>query len=308
MSALRKFLTPAPPLPWRIGAVTGAHLSIGIVMAAVAWLAGRPTLLADFFRYPGAIFLVGANAAGLWLSWLCWRQFSRNDLLRQAWFLIMLAASARLLGSLCSQVLGAYTHLNPLMYTSTGWPAPAIRVFGRVGLLLGGPFQMTLLACGLSFVLRAYRRSGLFHHLARWTSLLAGVLILYTVHEARLLQGLLRTGQASAGFQLFGWPNDPLLIVLLFEAVCILRPVLGTGWGLIAKCWGAFAAGIALQAVGDILLWVPWQSSMSELSRTLGWCAWFVAGAAYALGPAYQLEAFRRVLQGGRDAKTRRAA
>ncbi len=308
MNALRKLWTPAPPVPWRIGAITAAHLAIGLVVAVAAGLAARPALLADFFRYPGAIFLVGANAAGLWLSWLCWRQFSRSDLLRQAWLLIMLAAGAHLLGSLCSQVLGAYTHLNPLMYTRTGWPAPAIKMFGRAGLLLSGPFQMTLLACGLSFVLRAYRRSGLFPHLARWTVLLAGALILYTVHEAKLLQALLRTGNASGGFQVFGWPSDPLLIVLLFEAICILRPALGTGWGLIAKCWGAFAAGIALQAVGDILLWAPGQSGLSALARTLGWSAWFLAGAAYALGPAYQLEAFRRVLRGGRDASSRRAA
>jgi hypothetical protein len=307
MNALKKLWTPAP-VPWWIGAVTGAHLAIGLVVAVAAWVARRPTLLADFFRYPGAIFLVGANAAGLWLSWLCWRQFSRNDLLRQAWLLIMLAAGAHLLGSLCSQVLGAYTHLNPLMYTRTGWPAPAIKVFGRAGLLLGGPFQMTLLACGLSFVLRAYRRSGLFPHLAYWTSLLGGALILYTVHEAKLLQSLLRTGKASGGFQVFGWPSDPLLIVLLFEALCILRPALGTGWGLIGKCWGAFAAGIALSALGDLLLWAPWQSSLSELARMLGWYAWFLAGAAYALGPAYQLEAFHRVLRGGRDIASRRAA
>jgi hypothetical protein len=164
---------------------------------------------------------------------------------------------------------------------------------------------MTLLACGLSFVLRAYRRSGLFPHLARWVWLLAAVLVMYTVHEAKLLQTLLRSGKASGGFQVLGWPSDPLLIVLLFEALCILRPVLGTGWGLIAKCWGAFAAGIALHAMGDILLW---QGLLPEQARALGWFAWFLAGAAYALGPAYQLEAFRQVLHGGRDANARRAA
>jgi hypothetical protein len=254
------------------------------------------------------LFLVSASTAGLWLSWRCWREFSKNDLLRQAWLLIMWAAGAQCLGSVCTQVLGAYTHLNPLMYTSTGWPAPAIRLFGRVGLLMNGPFQMTLLACGLSFVLRAYRRSGLFPHMARWVWLLAAALVMYTVHEARLVQALLRTGKVSGGFQILGWPSDPLLIVLLFEALCILRPVFGTGWGLIAKCWGAFAAGIALQAVGDILLWVAWQGNPPEPARILGWFAWFLAGMAFALGPAYQLEAFRQVLYGGRDANARRAA
>ncbi len=308
MSTLRKLWTPAPPLPWLVAAITAAHLAIALVIAAASAPTGKGALFADFLRYPGALFLVGANAIGFWLSWRCWQQFSKSDLLRQAWLLITWAAGARWLGALLMQVLGAYTHLNPLMYTSTGRPAPAIALFGRVGLLMNGPFQMTLLACGLSFVLRAYRRSGLFPHLARWIWLLGAALVLYTVHEAKLVQALLETGHVRGGFQVLGWPSDPLLIVLLFEALCILRPVLGTGWGLIAKCWGAFAAGIALHAAGDILLWAAWEGSPPELAHTLGWFAWFLAGAAYTLGPAYQLEAFQRVLEGTRDANARRAA
>jgi hypothetical protein len=305
MNALRKLWTHAPPVPWIVGAIAVAHLAVGLAVACVSWLARKPALMADFLRYPGALFLVSASGAGFWLSMRCWQQFSKADLLRQAWLLTMLAAGASVVGNAFSLILGAYTPLNPLMHTLTGWPAPAIKAFARVGLLLGGPFQMALLACGLSFVLRAYRRSGLFPHLARWIWLLGAVLMLYTVHEAKLLQALLRTGHVSGGFQMLGWPSDPLLIVLLFEAVCILRPVLGTGWGLIAKCWGAFAAGIALHALSDILISV---GGLPEAAHTLAWFAWFLAGAAYVLGPAYQLEAFRRVLQGGRDASERRAA
>jgi hypothetical protein len=80
----------------------------------------------------------------------------------------------------------------------------------------------------------------------------------------------------------------------------------GTGWGLIARCWGAFAAGIALHAIGDIL--ASWQGNAPDSFNALGWFAWFLAGAAYALGPAYQLEAFRQVLEGSRAADARRAA
>jgi hypothetical protein len=308
MNALRKSWTPSPSLPWLIGAITAAHVAIALVIAVVAGVTGKSDLFADFLRFPGALFLVSASATGFWLSWRCWRQFSKSDLLRQAWLLIMWAAGLQCVGTICTQVLGAYTHLNPLMYTRSGWPAPAIGMCARVGLLLNGPFQMTLLACGLSFVLRAYRRSGLFPHMARWVWLLAGTLVLYTMHEGKMVQVLLQTGKVRGGYQVLGWPSDPLLIVLLFEALCILRPVLGTGWGLIARCWGAFAAGIALHVLGDILLWAAWDGSPPDLARALGWLAWFLAAAAYALGPAYQLEAFRQVLQGGRDATTRRAA
>ena len=306
MTAFRKLWTPSPRVPWLIAAATVAHLAVGLGMVVASRLSGKPDLIANFFRYPGAIYLVGMSAIAFWLSLRCWRQFSKADLLRQAWLLIMLAAAMDALGNVCLHVLGAYAWLNPLTHTASGWPAPAIKLLGRVGLLLGGLFQMALLACGLSFVLRAYRRSGLFPNLSRWICLLAGVLMLYTVHEARLLQALLRSGKVSGGIQILGWPSDPLLIVLLFEAVCILRPVLGTGWGLIARCWAAFAAGIVFHALGDIL--ASRHGYPPQTIGTLSWCAWFLAGAAYALGPAYQLEAFRAVEQSARHAIARRAA
>jgi|SRR5579871_3044805 len=305
MNVPRKLWPEGSSIAWVAGAITIVHLAIGILLAIIGRLAGRPSMVTTFFLYPGALFLVSAGVAGFWLSLQCWRHFSKNDLLRQAWLLIMLAAGADLIGALFTQVLGAYSRLNPLMHTATGWPATAIKLFGRVGLLLGGPFQMALLACGLSFVLRAYRRSGLFPHMGRWVWLLAGALTVYTVHEAKLVQTLLRTGKVSGGFQVLGWPSDPLLIVLLFEAVCILRPVVGTGWGLIAKCWGAFAAGIVLHALGNILT-TP--GSLPENTHMAGWYAMSLAAVAYVLGPAYQLEAFRRVLQDGRNANARRAA
>jgi len=61
-----------------------------------------------------------------------------------------------------------------------------------------------------------------------------------------------------------------------------------------------------LHALGDIL--AAWQGNPSAAFSTLGWCAWFLAAAAYALGPAYQLEAFRQVLEDSRNVNARRAA
>jgi len=53
MNALKKLWTPAPPVPWLLGAITLAHLAFGIGVAVVAKAAGKPDLLANFYRYPG---------------------------------------------------------------------------------------------------------------------------------------------------------------------------------------------------------------------------------------------------------------
>ena len=89
--------------------------------------------------------------------------------------------------------------------------------------------------------------------------------------------------------------NDPLLLVLLIEAALIHRAALGMGWGLVNRCWGAFVAAILLTCAGDIIAWanayvpLPWQVN------ALSWHIWFVAGAAFALGPAHQLQAVQRI-------------
>jgi len=67
------------------------------------------------------------------------------------------------------------------------------------------------------------------------------------------------------------------------------------GWGLVNRCWGAFVAAILLTCAADIIAWanvyvpLPWQVNV------LSWHIWFVAGAAFALGPAYQLQAVQRI-------------
>jgi hypothetical protein len=296
---MKKWLAAVPSTPWVIFAVTAVHMAIGLG-AALAWLlTGHASIITAFLHYPGAIFLVSVSAAELWLSWFCWRQFSRGDVLRQGWCLIMLASAAHLIGNVFFQLLGVNSFLNPLMYFGVPWANTAMESLRRIGLLVGGPFHMTLLACGLSFVLGIYGRSGLLPRLARANWLLAAVLLAYTVREASQLDALLRSGKVAARYEVFGWPTDALLIVLLFEAVCIFRSVLGMGWGLIAKCWAAFSVAIAATVLGDIGLWANWNGYLPGWATTLGWYTSFLAGAAYVLGPAYQMEAFRRVRQSG---------
>ena len=303
-----KFSRSLPSIPQLIVAVTAVTLAVG-VGAAVAWQrTGHNTVINTFFHYPGALFLISAAAVELWLSWFSWRQFSSRETMRHAWFLIMLAAAMHLTGSVFSQVLGVDSYLNPLMYCDVPWVDAASESFRQIGLLIGGPLQMTMLACGLLFMLRVYRRSGLLARLTFSDGLLITLLAFYTFREAWQVVEFIRAGKMFTAYQIIAWTSDPLLIVLLFEAICIRRAVLAMGRGLIAMCWGAFAAAIGLTALGDIGIWATWNGYLPGIAASLGWYVWFLAGAAYALGPAYQVEAFRRVEDGACETISHSAA
>jgi hypothetical protein len=95
-------------------------------------------------------------------------------------------------------------------------------------------------------------------------------------------------------YEMISWTSDPLLIVLLLEAICV-GLVLDMGWGLIARCWGAFVDAIVFTALGNVWIWATWTGLVPRPVDAIGWFIWFPAAAAFALGPAYQVEAFRRV-------------
>jgi hypothetical protein len=297
-----------PSIPRLILAVTAFLLAMGLGAGIAWWRTGHAAIIRVFFQYPGAIFIVGASAAELWLCCYCWRQFSRGEIMRRAWFLIMLAAGAHFTGMVFSQFLGVDSYLNPIMYCDVPWVDTAAEHFRQIGILIGGPLQMALLACGLALVLRTYRRAGLLPRLSSSDWFLVTVLAIYTMREAWQVVYFVRAGSVVTVYEALSWPSDPLLIVLLFEAICIRRSVLGMGRGLIAKCWGAFAVGIAMTALGDIGLWATWNGYLSKPLAAASWYVWFLWSAAYALGPAYQVEAFRRVRQTAHQAAARRAA
>ena len=59
----------------------------------------------------------------------------------------------------------------------------------------------------------------------------------------------------------------------------------------------AFAAAIALTALGDIGIWATWNGYLPWPWSSMGWYVWFLASGAYALGPAYQVHAFRSIIR-----------
>ena len=217
--------------------------------------------------------------------------------MRTAWQLIAFSAASELAGSILTQIFGAKSGLNPLRYLPGGaGPVPVLR---SVGLILDGPCRFALLAVALFLVLRLYRRSGF---LGQYTALDWVALVVfgaYLIRQTTQVVAAHRQGKQFSLAEILNFPADPLLWVLLAQALRLFRSVRQMGAGWITNCYGAFSAGIFLILVGDVAIWatnwgyLPWPWS------AVGWYVWVPASAAFALAPAYQLQAMRHAESSG---------
>ena len=89
------------------------------------------------------------------------------------------------------------------------------------------------------------------------------------------------------------WPNDMLLAVLLLEAILLFRTAADMGKGYIAWAWGAFAVAIFLTVLESIGQWLTAYGYLPYPENAVTWYVWYVWAAAFALGPAYQVDAIR---------------
>jgi hypothetical protein len=197
----------------------------------------------------------------------------------------LLSAASAFAGSILIQIFGTRSRLNPLSYFPGG--AGQVPAWRSAGLVLDGPCRFALLAAGLFLVLRLYRHSGfLGKYTARDWAALVGLGI-YVVREATQVVVAKRQGRQFSLTEILTLPTDPLLWVLLAQALRLLRSVQGMGPGWIGNCYAAFSFGIFLVLVGDVAIWatnwgyLPWPWS------ALGWYLWVPAAAAFALAPAY---------------------
>jgi hypothetical protein len=283
-------------IPRSVLLATLIQMALGIG-ALISWqVTGVLAIVVDFFHYEGAMFFVLAGAAEVWLSYYCWRQFSKGESLGAAWRWIVSASVAHFTGMVLSQILGIESYLNPLVCARVSHSAALLESIRQIGLILGGPVQMALLARGLWLLLQVYRQSGLFFRLTRSDWFMITVLTAYTVREAWQVAGLLKAGKTYTVPEAILWASNSLLIVLLIETICIRRSLLSMGWGLIARCWAAFAAAIVLTAVGDIGIWATWNGYLPWPWSSMVWYVWFLVSGAFALGPAYQVQAFRSIV------------
>lgn len=274
-----------------------AGLQLGVSLAIyAAWLTtGDAHLLDLFFGYSGPIVLFALTTLQFVLGVVAWRQFSPGEPLRRAWLFVVLASCCHLTGAVLTHLLGAESYVNPLLFFADHWTPTTASSLLRVGRVIGGPLQMAFLAAGLYVVVRAYKGLRLLPSLRPVDYALLGVVLVYTSYSSvDSVLGLARTEGGVSAYSLINLLNDPLLSLLLLEAIVIRRSVIGMGWGLIAKCWGAFTAAIFLTSVGDIGLWATAHEYLPWPYSSVTWFVWFLSLTAYALGPAYQMEASRR--------------
>lgn len=268
--------------------VTAAYLACGMAAFAGWRITGKDVWVEEYFQVPAALAMVWLAAVELWLAVRALRQFEPGEMMHRAWYLIALAAFCDLAGAVSVQVFAARSPLNPLRREAS---ATLLQNWHYGGQVIGGTMRFALLAVGLYHALRVYRRSGFLGKVkpADWAVLAAfGAYLAVVVYELVVAFG---AGKPFQWREAAGWPVDPLLCLLLFEAALLYRSVERMGGGWIGRCWKAYSVGILLTALGDIGTWAfsygylpyPWSSVI--------WYLWLPAAAAFALAPAYQLEA-----------------
>jgi len=267
-------------LPRTIALTTGVLLTIGAAACIAWWRTGDAAWLRWFFSGPGAVFFLACAVLQVWLSFQCWRRFSPGDLLRPAWLLIFATALMQLAGAVVNQVL--------LPAATSG---ALLRRAAEIGQLFS-PLQMIPLACGLSYVLKACRRNGILGRLKTVDLVLLSLVVGYTGwFFATVVFASEHGGRIVTAQTIISWASDPLLCILLFQAILIRRSIANMGFGLISRCWLSFTAAIFLTSIGDIGLWAWHRGYLPYPLVVASWFIWFLPGALYALGPAYQLVA-----------------
>ena len=276
-------------LPRFILLATSIFLVVGLG-ALVAWqVTGRVECVRAFFGGSGAIYLVFLAAMEFSLGRLVVRQFSEDEPLQPAWFLIMVAGGCHLVGALCTQVLSVSGPFNPIRHI-TGLDFAAIH---RFGLIADGPLQMLLLAAGLGFMLRTCRRSGMAVRFRMSDWMLMAIVGVGTCFEVSSLVTALRTGRVLNTYDLLMAASGPLLILLLIQANLVKSYMATLGGGMIAKCWSSLAAAIFLTSVGNLGWWLDMHGLLPPGIVCLTWFVSFLSATAYALAPAWQIEAIQ---------------
>jgi len=298
--AVINFLLREDAVPRRIVSSTVVLLLAGVLAFAAWWHTGDPVWIRAYFYYPGALFFIACSLLEVSLSYRCWRQFSPGDLLRPAWFVILLSAVARLMGGLVRHIGGLETWLNPLSYLPANWSHSLTQRSFELGELFS-PLSMALLAIGLIQVLRACRRHGVLGNLRPLDIVLLTGVTLYTVYYfSQVVFSPLHPEGPVTLRKMIAWTSDPLLCVLLLEAILIRRSTANLGWGWISRCWVSYTAAILLTSLGDIGLWASAHGLVPYWLEAASWYVWFIASASYALGPAYQLRAMLCAVDEGR--------
>lgn len=282
-----------------IARVTGIHLLLGL-LALVLWLgSGEAIWIRGYLRYAGALFVVGFALAELLLTWRVLRAFGPGDALRPAWLLISVAAAARFVGFVLAEIFSPGPGLEGPRFIAQPGPWLPLAPQHRAGLALAGPVALLLLSPALALVGRAYDRHGLHGELRARDWLALGVASFLMVSDT--WDGIRWSLAHEAPLDLYralGFLVEPLLLVLLFQALALRRAALSMAGGLIGRCWAAYSAAVFLTVLGCLGQWAVNYGHVPRPVLIPVWYVWFLVSAAFAAGPAYQVEALRRVQRG----------
>lgn len=277
-----------PRLVRLIWVVLALHLTLGMI-AYVHFLAtGQYAVLGWYFSVLGTFFFLVMTATECCLAVICRSWFDSDEPMRLAWGMIACAALARLAGVLLRAVYDG--HLPWGYWHPAGQPPGVLFVsLSQLGLVVGGPLSMAFLAVGLGRVLGIQRKFHLVGSLTRGDKALLVLVLVFSISQLSINLPLLGN-HPSLGTVLL-WLSDPLLFLLLIEAILVRRSVIRMGQGLVAKCWGMFVLAIVITSAGDAAIWADSHNLLSESMTALSWYIWFIAAAAFASAPAYQLAA-----------------
>jgi len=264
------------------------HLALGLVAFGHFLATGQYVVLGWYFWALGSLFFLVMTSTEFCLAMICRSWFDTDEPMRLAWGMIACAALARLAGVVLRAVSDG--HLPWGNWHQLSQPFGGLFAnLGQLGLVVGGPLSMAFLAIGLGRVLVIQRKFHLAGYLTRGDKALLFLVLAFSISQLAINLPLL-WNHPSLGTMLL-WLSDPLLSLLLIEAILVRRSVIRMGQGLVAKCWGMFVLAIVITSAGDAAIWASSHGLLSEQMTALSWYIWFLAAAAFASAPAYQFAA-----------------
>lgn len=273
---------------WRVCAV---HYAIGLAAYLHFLVTGSYRYLTWYFLILGTLFFLLTTAAELFLAYECRAGFEADEPMRMAWTFIALSSLARFVAA----VLISLDHWRaaPIPGSASSMLAVILpRGLAQTGEVLGGPLSMIFLAIALSRVLQIQRKFGVLSGLTRADLLLIGLIVACMLGEiANIVRYLGPPYPPPSLTEAILWLSDPLLSLLLIQAVLIRRSVIRVGLGLLSQCWEMYAIAVVTTLAGDASIWASGKGLLSEPLTALSWYIWFFAAAAFACAPAYQLAA-----------------
>jgi hypothetical protein len=275
---------------WRVCAV---HFAIGMAAYLHFLATGSYRYLSWYFLILGTLFFLLTTAAESFLAFECRAGFEADEPMRMAWTFIALASLARFVGAVLISL--DHWHIASILGSTSSVMAVVLpRGLAEGGAVVGGPLAMVFLAVALSRVLRVQHRLGVLRGLTHTDLLLIGLIVAFTLSQIAIIVRYLGPSYPPPPLtKALLWLSDPLLALLLVQAVLIRRSVIRVGLGLISQCWGMYVIAIVATLTGDASIWAVSEGLLSERLTALTWYIWFFAAAAFASAPAYQLAAMR---------------